>query len=78
MVRWKKFNVNSRCPRVRFIAKQPNIIRSGLIREPSVNTNAISVSPPKRIIRSNTQEKEREKEINELSKKLNNQNWSFY
>jgi hypothetical protein len=37
-------------PPVRFIAKQPNVIRSSLIREPSVNTNAISVSTPKRII----------------------------
>jgi hypothetical protein len=47
-------------PPVRFIAKQPNVIRNSLIREPSVNTNSISVSPSKRIIRSNTQEKERE------------------
>jgi hypothetical protein len=60
------------CPPVRFIAKQPNVIRNSLIREPSVNTNSISVSPPKRIIRSNTQKKEREKEVKKLSKKLNN------
>jgi hypothetical protein len=31
------------CPPVRFIAKQPNVIRNSLIREPSVNTNSINV-----------------------------------
>jgi hypothetical protein len=62
-------------PPVRFIAKQPNIIRNSLIRELFVNTNSISVFLPKRIIRSNTQKKEREKEVKKLSKKLNNQNF---
>jgi hypothetical protein len=38
-------------PPARFAAKQPNIINHPLIREPSVNSNLITISPPKRIIR---------------------------
>jgi hypothetical protein len=41
-------------PPVRFIAKQPNVVRSALIREPSVTSNSLSISPPKRIIRKST------------------------
>jgi hypothetical protein len=41
-------------PPARFISKQPNVIGNPLIREPSINSNLISVSPPKRIIRRST------------------------
>jgi hypothetical protein len=37
-------------PLVRFVTNQPNVIRNSLIREASVNTNSMSVSPPRRII----------------------------
>jgi hypothetical protein len=57
---------------VRFIAKQPNVVRSVMIREPSVTSNSPSVSPPKRIIRKSTQEIERDKEVKRLSIQLNN------
>jgi hypothetical protein len=50
-------------PSARFITKQPNVVNMALIREPSVNSNLISVSPPRRIIRKSTQEIERDKEI---------------
>jgi hypothetical protein len=56
----------------RFIAKQPNVVRSTLIREPSVNSNSLSIFSPKRIIRKCVQENERDKEIKRLSKKLDN------
>jgi hypothetical protein len=51
-------------PVARFISKQPNVIGNPLIREPFINSNLISVSPPKRIFRRSTQEIERDKEIN--------------
>jgi hypothetical protein len=54
-------------PPARFIAKQTNVISNALIREPSVNSNLISVSPPRRIIRKSTQEIERDREVNRLS-----------
>jgi hypothetical protein len=53
-------------PAARFIIKQPNIINNPLIREPSVNSNLINVSPPKRIIRRSTQDIERDREINTI------------
>jgi hypothetical protein len=34
-------------PPVRFIVKQPNVVNSVLIREPSITSNTLSVSPPK-------------------------------
>jgi hypothetical protein len=63
------------CPLVRFIAKQPNVIRDSLIKKLSVNMNSTTISLLKRIIRSSTQEKKREKKIKKLSKKSNNQNF---
>jgi hypothetical protein len=48
------------------------VIGNPLIREPSINSNLISVSPPKRIIRKTTQEIGRDKEIKRLSIQLNN------
>jgi hypothetical protein len=56
----------------RFVTKQPNIIGNNLIREPSVNSNLISVSPPKRIVRKSTQEIEIDREVDRLSRQLNN------
>jgi hypothetical protein len=47
-----------------------------MIKEPSVNSNSLSISPPKRIIRKSVQENERDKEVKRLSKKLNNPNSS--
>jgi hypothetical protein len=57
-------------PPMIFIAKQP--VRSVLIREPSITSNTLSVSPPKKIIRKSTQEIERGNEIKRLSIQLNN------
>jgi hypothetical protein len=57
-------------PAARFITKQPNIIGNPLIKDPSINSNLISVSPPKRIIRKNTQEIERDREVDRLSRQL--------
>jgi hypothetical protein len=48
------------------------VVAPTLIREPSVNSNLISVSPPKKIIRKSTQEIERDKEVDRLSRQLNN------
>jgi hypothetical protein len=59
-------------PPVRFIAKQPNVVNNTLIRELSINSNTLSVSPPKRIIRRSTQEIERDNEVKRLSVQLNN------
>jgi hypothetical protein len=59
---------------VKFISKQPNVVRSALIRESSVTSNSLSVSPPKRIIRKSIQETERDKEVKRLSIQLNNPN----
>jgi hypothetical protein len=59
-------------PAAIFFVKQPNIISNLLIREPSVNSNLTSISPPKRIIRRSTQDIQRDKEINRLSIQLNN------
>jgi hypothetical protein len=39
------------------------VVKSALIRKPSVTSNSLSVSPPKRIIRKSTQETERDKEV---------------
>jgi hypothetical protein len=39
------------------------LIRNCLIREPSVNTNSVTVSPPKKIFRNSTLERERDKEL---------------
>jgi hypothetical protein len=61
-------------PPARFIAKQTNVVGNALIREPSVTSNTLSVSPPKRIIRKSTQEIERDKEVKKLSIQLNNPN----
>jgi hypothetical protein len=33
----------------RFIIKQPNIVRDNLIKEPSIKSNTMSVSPPRRM-----------------------------
>jgi hypothetical protein len=59
-------------PVARFIYKQPNVIGNPLIREFFINSNLISVSPPKRIIRKSTQEIESDKEVKRLSTQLNN------
>jgi hypothetical protein len=59
-------------PPARFVIKQPNIISNPLIGEFYVDSNLISVSPPKRIIRKSTQDIERDREINRLSIQLNN------
>jgi hypothetical protein len=40
--------------RRRFLVKQPNMVRSSSIRECSVSSNTLSVSPPKRIVRRTT------------------------
>jgi hypothetical protein len=50
------------------------VVGSSLIREPSVTSNSISVSPPKRIIRKSTQEIERDIKVKRLSIQLNNPN----
>jgi hypothetical protein len=64
-------------PPVRFFTNQPNEIRDNLIRKPSINTNSMSVSPQRRIIRNSQLEKrheeKKEKEVKKLSEKLNNQ-----
>jgi hypothetical protein len=59
-------------PLVRFIVKQPNVVSSVLIREPSITSNTLSVSPPKRKIRRSSQEIERDKEVKRLSIQLHN------
>jgi hypothetical protein len=64
-------------PPITFFTNQPNEIKNNLIREPSVNTNSMSISPPRRIIRNSQlerkHEEKREKEVKKLSEKLNNQ-----
>jgi hypothetical protein len=59
-------------PLVRFIVKQPNVVSSALIRIPSITSNTLSISPPKRIIRRSSQKIERDKEVKRLSMQLNN------
>jgi hypothetical protein len=55
-------------PVPRFIIKQPNIVRDNLIKEPLVNSNTMSVFPPRRIIQRTTQEIERERVVNRVSR----------
>jgi hypothetical protein len=52
-----------RQPISKFIIKQPNIIKNNLIKEPSIKSNTINVSPPKKIIRKSTQKIKRNKKL---------------
>jgi hypothetical protein len=74
----KKKAANENRIYTRFIGKQPNLINNNLMRETSFGTNLVNISPLRELSQDDVQEnrhwRRREKEVQRLSQKLNNQN----